>query len=308
MLGNCADVAVKAKFVTYLSCVMESAELMCASEAMQQLPETLRDAAGHVLLMARGVYCLLCPRPHRACGPHHVQEILTYKGEVAALALTRDMIKKNPFNKMWDEVLAKDSATRDMLPAMERLEEALTPPVKEDDLVEACSSLRAWKTKVRAGSLQSLESRFHHSLHATAKALLECDGKGVTLRYFDKLLEGFTMYSDAASMNMHTQLTKLEGKVAKSLVVAEVERILEYYPHPAAGSIAEDAAGAAAKLEGLHAALCKCKDIVLSDALVKELAKPVYWHMYFLKRVLEAATAHPCMLQLQYFVWCTGDA
>ena len=307
MVGSCGDVAVKAKFLAYLSCVVQSAELLCASEALIQLPETLKSVAEHMQLIARALYCLLYPRPHRACGPHHVQEILTYKGEVPALVLTRDLLKQSPFNKMWDEVLAKDSATRDTLAAMERLEEAMTSPLREDDLVEVCSSLRTWKTKLRAGSLQILESRFYHSIHATAKALLECDGKGVTLRYFDKLLEGFTMFSDATSMNIHTQLTKLEGKVAKGLVVAEVERILEYYPHPDAGSIATDAAGAAVKLEELHAALCKCKDIVLPDALVKELAKPVYWHMHFMKCLLEAASAHPCLLQLQCFVWCSGD-
>ena len=268
--------------------------MICAAEAMNLLPDELRVSAEHLILIARALHCLLCPRPHRGSGPQHTQAVMNYSGSVPLLVMMRDVLQKQQFAKMWDEVLAKDSATRQLMPIIESFEQELAQrPVPEELLTRACKEGASWKERVRVGALQIFEQRFHEALQSAAQMLIENEGgTGITLSYFDQVLAGLAMFQDPATMNLHGQLSKLETKMARNLVIAEVEKVLNKYPDPADPQADPKAAGDIERLEQLHAALCKCRDIILPDALVKDLPRAIFWHLASMRKTLQDSICH----------------
>ena len=280
----------KNKLLAFLVHLVESAALVCASDAMKEFPTSLRDHAEVVMLIARGLWCLLSPRPIETCQAEHTSNLVNYKGDKAIMVMVRDCLKEQHYKKLWDEVLAKDSATRDLMPTIEKSEDELAArPVEEQALFFALAHASQWKAAVRQGALQSFESKLYAALHAAGQSLRENEGRGSGLRFFDKVLEGLAFFQDPASMNLHGQLHKLEAKVAKNLVVGEVQKLLQEYPD--VDGLPEFPGGktkAREMLEQLHATLGKCRELSLPQELVQGLPKAIFWHFRYLGQDLQA--------------------
>ena len=258
--------------------LVESHEVTAAREAVNDMPDAMQMAVASIVRAAGSMLALLSPKPLPGCPASQVQDLLEYKGDEHLLIMVRDNLKLKPWVKMWEDVLVKGAATEQLMPDIERLEQNLSADtVSNDILVESVSALKHLRTKVRAGALNAAETKLSQALIKAGKAIIDSNGKDVTMSLYDQMLQGLALFSDKESLTLHEKLVKYEVKISHSLITAELEQVLSNYPVDMI--TVGDFVAEPSRLVALSSAVNKCRDMSLDVETREKIELALFWHM-----------------------------
>jgi len=256
------------------------------SESLEEMPEAVQKVCEKIRSVCKGFVCLLCPIPgHLGSSVKDASQLMTCKspsGLVESM-LVPVLQKLKEWNKLWDEVLAKGSATLTHGPEIEKMNQLLKGESEHGGLSEATleNILKRFpelKAATRPGAVSVLEDSFKTSLKTEAEKLLNSIASGEvdqTFSFLQMLVQGLGMFKDSTSLNLVGRLEKSKDKVASRMLVLDLEKHLHMYP------LTDDMQSKPidnTALETLTDLVQKCKGVKHSENVVKGLERAMFWH------------------------------
>ncbi|CAE8684250.1 unnamed protein product [Polarella glacialis] len=193
-------------------------------QSADRLPDPVEKACARIHAVVMALSCLLGSVPGEfGASVAHVNTLVKYKGNDVMESLFRDQLLKNDYwRKLWDELLAKGSASLEAMPDIDRLIAGLSNAdgVAEDILQESVLKLPGYRKTLRSAVLTKIEGLLGPAVKQTAEALLAGGGavEGETGIFIDSALSGLNLFADTpGSLGLIGKLQKIRVKASGAL-------------------------------------------------------------------------------------------
>ncbi|CAE8599634.1 unnamed protein product [Polarella glacialis] len=195
-------------------------------------------------------------------------------------SLFRDQLLKNDYwRKLWDELLAKGSASLEAMPDIDRLIAGLSNAdgVAEDILQESVLKLPGYRKTLRSTVLTKIEGLLGPAVKQRAEALLAGGGdvEGETGIFIDSALSGLNLFADTpGSLGLIGKLQKIRVKASGALAKQDLCLLCSKYPTTFEAEFVCDEFG----LETVRKVLSSCKEIEFDAEMVDKMQIVIYCH------------------------------
>ena len=293
--------AHRSVFINYTERLLEGFETVKASGEMQKKPQTLVAIVNDIVKVCRDILLLASPIPPMDSSVADVNEVRQMKPGNFVMTTIVDALSKHPFwQKMFDEVLSKGTASMEARPQvadfMEELATAVTSQegslIPEALLESILEKIPEWKKNTRPGFLDLLEKELLAALLQTAEVmtgLQDVTTASITMSFMDSVISSLGMFKTPDAFNMVNKLQKFKVKQSQSLLVADLQKLLSEYPatDDGEGQFTSSTFCFEGRLAVLHSTLQECKGMKFAEEVDDGLCKAVYWqfkHLYLILR------------------------
>ena len=268
-----------------------------------KLPEPCQAALTRIAKVSACLASLLTPRDDfTGASVKDVHYFRTYSGELAMETMMRTMMSDGYYGKLADEQLRTAGSSKTMVPLLQEIENGMANP-SEDIVHKAVTNLPAFRTNLRAGSIDGLESTLKVYLLDTVKIIcaLPVTSPNVSPSWIDTLTKGLDLFVKTGA-NVLEAVKKLDAwtvQASKALSFTEM--------YEAASQIANATEPGDIDIGRLSSAFLKCQDVAaaaLNPDTTAALTKSTLVMMQALKLKATQLTLHLLELCSCFLNYC----